>query len=177
MSVNSLILLPPDVRIHDVAMVIGILSGLKPHKQMLSGGGYACHVDGAKADSCQNMPEMSTITVTGDLIDGETNHYTTWHWEPDNNTKGERLLYPKANAFWIAVGRRLVDFFGGSIVYCDFDNKVNYSAKKPRRRNNPSDGDQWHAFQDEMLVLNPLTQSELEAANELSAYKMERITT
>ncbi len=172
MGVNSIILLPPDVHLDDATQVIGILAGLPAEKQTL-GDSYCCRVPGAVA-ACSCMPEMATITLTGNLVDGDSEHYTTWHWESER-ARGERLLMPRASAFWIAIGRRLVDFFGGSICYNDCgDLNPNYVSATPRRLNNPSDGLPWRNFQDEKLRLKPITKAELEEADELASYKLEK---
>ncbi len=160
-------MLPVDVRIADVAKVIGILAGLPADKEPLGGGSYCCRVHGVEVKP-SGMAEVATITINGDLVDGEKQHYSTWHWEPEDEG---RLLYPKANPFWIAVGLKLVDFFGGTIVYTDTDGrKPNHRAKKPRQSNNPQDGKPWQDFQDAILAVKPLTKAELRAADKLSAY-------
>lgn len=169
MGVNAIIMMPADTRIKDVADVIGILAGLPARKEMLDSTAYACQVSGVKVKP-SSMAEMATIEIHGNLIDGETNHYTTWHWEPDCGT-GERLIYPRSNPFWIAVGIRLVDFFGGSIVYNDCGDMVPNYSKKQAMTNNPTNGEPWQKFQDAKLAVKPLTQDELETANGFAAYK------
>ena len=174
MGVNALIKFSYDTEIDDVADVIGILAGLKPHKMEIGNGkAWAVRVDGAKAKGHVDIPQMADIVVTAPkgtrLIDGEQGHYCTWHWRGDN-CKGW-LLYPTSNAFWIAIGRRLVKFFGGSICYSDCDGKVNYRAKRPRRRNNPSNGKEWQRFEQAMFDVKPLTKDEINQARQFAAYK------
>ena len=52
-------------------------------------------------------------------------------------------MSPPSTAFWIAIGKGLVDFFGGKLDYNDCDEKdVDY--RKPARKDiHAEDGDEW----------------------------------
>lgn len=168
MGVDTRILLPADVRVGDVAKVAGAPAGLKPKKMPLGGVSYGVQVIGSKVEPT-TVPEMVAINLNGCLVDGEQVHQCYYHFE---NNDGMRLLMPRSTAFWICVGRGLVDFFGGLVDYCDCDTEnINYERKKPRQRNNPDDGKPWHDFQDEILAVKPITKAQLKKARQWASYK------
>lgn len=171
MGVDCRILLPPDARIRDVADVIGILAGLNPE---WDDSIPSVSVPGAtaKPSSLAECAEITIVSKNGEfLVDGETSHWLLFHWEPSEES-GMHLLMPHSTAFWIALGKKLVSFFGGSIDYNDCDSKdVDYRAKKPRRRNNPTVGKPWDDFQKAMFNIKPLTEKDLEKAEKYAAYK------
>lgn len=81
---------------------------------------------------------------------------------------GGRLMMPPSTNFWVAIGKRLVQFFGGSIDYNDCDDvDVNFRRRNnPRHLNSPTDRDAWYKFQNRLLKLKPLTRNELVTAFE-----------
>jgi len=171
MGVNSNIYLPNDVRVRDVADVIGILAGLKPYKRHFGGGsdGWSCGVDGVEIKTTTS-PEMVEIIIRGDLVDGETVHFVHYFFENGNY----RFLYPKATPFWIAIGKRLCKFFGGKIDYADCDaGGINATWKKPRKSNCPEDGRVWYNFEQAKLDLKPITKKDIIEANKWAGYKIE----
>lgn len=169
MGVDTLIRLPADVRIRDVSIVIGILAGLKPEQHSLCGSSYSCSVAGVETKS-SSIPECADIEINGDLVDGEKNHHVMFHFE----YKASRLLMPRSTAFWIAVGRRLIQFFGGSMDYQDCDSvETNYRRKSPRKDNSPEGGKPWHDLQDAMLAIKPITKDELIKCDKWAAYRLD----
>lgn len=170
MGVDTRITLPENVRVSDVTRVIGIAAGLKPRRYYFSNGdGWCVDVPGSKV-STTGVPEMVRIELFGDLIDGKKQHEVFYHYECE---QGGRLLNPRSTAFWIAVGKRLVDFFGGELIYNDCDNKVDYSVlAKPRIDNSPSDGHLWYNFQERLEKVVPITKEELKYFDSVAAYKL-----
>lgn len=173
MGVDTSILLPNNVRVRDVADVIGILVGKKAEKQYFntSGSGWATHVEGVKVKP-SSIPECADINIEGPFSDdvipyrnGQVGLYVLYHFEPEYDG---RLLYPRMSNFWVAVGKRLVQFFGGQVDYNDCDAvEINFRRRpKSRKMNAPSDGSSWYDFQERLLKLKPLTRDELERAFE-----------
>ena len=172
MGVDALIKLPPDVRIDDVAKVIGVLAGLPIEKQPLDANGTWCiRVNGAKAEGILNIASCATIKIHGKLVDGEEDHHVMFHYEPDDGI--DRLIMPRSTAFWISIGKRLIQFFGGKLTYSDCVGGIDEQAEKPRQSNNPTDGKPWQDFQQEIADLKPITKPELKAANKVASYKMD----
>jgi len=176
MGVDTKIMLPGDVRIQDVAEVIGILAGLPKTKFVLQGddGSWAVRVSGVKVEGIPNLASCAQIYLNAQngtpFVDGEMTHMVMFHYEPGEGS-GERLLMPRSTAFWIAMGEKLIEFFGGEQDYNDCDSKdVDISCKKPRKRNNPSDGKPWQDFEKAMWSLKPLTEEEVIQAAKQASY-------
>lgn len=168
MGTDCKIRLPTDVRVGDVAKVMGILSGLKAERMPLDRTSYAVRVPGASV-APSSIPECCYVNLNGKLVRGDGVAQAFYHFEPSGGVG--RLLMPRSTAFWICIGRGLVKFFGGSVDYNDCDNKaVDFRAKKPRKRNNPENDKEWHDFQDAMLAVKPITKSQLHLADKLAAY-------
>jgi hypothetical protein len=171
MGVDCKIMLPDNVRVKDVAKVIGIAAGLLP-KWDGSHGAKWVEVPGADVKTT-SIPEMAVINLDGGhLIDGESKHFVFYHFE---SSRGGRLMGPRSTAFWLAVAHRLVDFFGGVIDYQDCDSQYcDYgSAANTREENSPEDDEEWVRFQERLFNVKPITKDELLHYNELAAYKME----
>ena len=79
---------------------------------------------------------------------------------------------PRSTASNIALGKRLVDFFGGFVDYNDCDNSdSDYAvAEKTADECDPQDGQPWDDFQERMFNLKPITKEEIEACRQYSAY-------
>lgn len=195
MGVNCRINLPDNVRVGDVAKIIGIAAGCPRERSYFRDGiGWSVDVDGVsvKPTKCPEMvriqdgigwsvkvegvcvktttcPEMARIQVGHTTFDGVSNHFVFYFFE---SSVGGRLLSPKSTAFWLAIGHRLVDFYGGSIDYSDSDNiDVNYwKQPKSRAENAPEDGDDWRDFQERLLRVQPLTSEEVATYADKAAY-------
>ena len=170
MGLDTVIKLPGDVRVKDAANVIGILMGLAP---VYDRAGYAqwVTVPGVHVASIPSLPECCHIQISSavPLIDGEDAHTVMWHFEPTGGNA--RLMLPRSYPIWIAVGRRLVDFLGGSIHYADCaGGEPDYAKTSPRNCNCPNDGDEWDDFQQEMFNIKPITKKELKQAEQWASY-------
>ena len=158
MGTNTLVYLPGDVRVSDVADVMGILAGL-PHKR----GRYSEEVDGVKVTPTIS-PEMCEITLSGKMYDKQTAHRASFHFEVSDTEQragvgeGQRLLYCGSdNDFWRAIGDGVARFFGGAVDFCDCDDiDTDVLYKKPRKHNNPSNDPEWGKFWDEVGALESL---------------------
>jgi hypothetical protein len=167
MGVDCRIMLPPDVRLHDVADIIGLLAGCEKETITTKNGTYTrvkcVSIRTAGTPTLASIDIAKPITLKG----GDTAH-VYYHFETDGNY---RLMSPRSTGWWIAVGKRLVDFFGGEVDYSDCDEKeVDYKKPKPRKSNNPQDGAPWHKFQREKWATVPLTEAEVNECWTLAAY-------
>ena len=177
MGVDCKITLPANVRLKDVADVIGVAAGFKPEKSPLGSrhpDSWAVHVPGVRVSSFNHagLESCAKIELVGETVDGVKYHYAMYHFEYDD---GKRLLNPRSTAFWLGIGHRLVDFFGGSLDYqdCDDSDKDYHVLGKHNRSNQPTDGKDWQDLQERMFAVKPLTKSELKRFDKLAAYKME----
>jgi hypothetical protein len=163
MGTDCKITFPGDVRADDAAKVIGILLGCEKHWTE-SGNARWVDVDNAKVGHT-SMPKCAEITAEGPM--GTVR--ALWHFEFGEGAS--RGMLPTSRPTWIAIARRMVEFFGGKVDYQDTDAvEVNYSAKKPRKVNNPSDDKAWDDFHNELWQLKPLTKAEIEKCRKLAGY-------
>lgn len=173
MGVSCRVTLPPNVRLGFVVKVIGAVAGCPVRSESLdkTGGVYA-RVDGVRAQ-VTSIPEMASIVIERQTVDGETSHYVNYHFEGDDGG-GTKTMIPPSTAFWVAVMRRVVKFFGGKLDYNDCDEKrTNYSVPfKSNRENCPSDGEPWNDLNRRILAIEPITEKEWRACDKYAAYKI-----
>jgi len=178
MGVDCKINLPDNVRVKDVAYLIGIASGLTPEWEPYERDPNLkfLRVKGVevKHTTIIEMAEISVRSVGKLLVDGEDIHHLYYHFE---SSYGGRSLGPRSTAYWIAVAHRLVDFFGGTIDYQDCDTvDVDYRrGKKSNRYNCPEDGKPWHSFYKRLSEVKPITQAEMEHYDQFAAYKIKEM--
>lgn len=174
MGVDCEIRLPEDVRIRDVADVIGILAGCEKVWSETSDK-KATWVNVKCVDvSTVGMVGMAHINVSIPIsTKGNDTAFVLYHFEPGTFPDGTcgRLLTPRSTGWWIAVGKRLVDFFGGTVDfnYCD-EQDIDYQKPKPRWHNNPEGDEEWDDFQKAKFAVQPLTDAEVETVWEVAAY-------
>jgi hypothetical protein len=174
MGVDMRVRLPNNVRVRNVAEVMGAYAGCTPVKSFFRGdskGGWHASVPGAKVTTT-SLPEMAQITIDCPMVDGQTSHFCFYHFEPESGSG--RLMLPRSTAFWIALMTKVVDFFGGELDYNDSDDsECDYSVpEKTVDENSPQDGEAWYNFQNRVLNIKPLTKEEWEAADKHAAYKI-----
>jgi hypothetical protein len=174
MGVDVRVKLPTNVKIDNVAKVMGAYAGCPTSKSFFDRDpkdGWSTKVSGVEVKTT-SMPAMAEIRLTGTLFDGETEHFCFYHFEP---SEGEgRLMMPRSTAFWIALMTKVVDFFGGAMEYndCESDGDDYVVPAKTWQENSPEDGEEWYNLQNRILNIVPVTKEEWRAANEHAAYKI-----
>ena len=185
MGVNVNIGLPNNAQLRDVANTIGILAGLKPVERALDNArdSFFIEVPGVSLRPCgpglESCAYIDIRSPDGEkMVDGETDHsWLMFHFEMEMPSADDsdirdyaRGLLPSATPFWIAVGRRLVQFFGGWFIPNDCDGKVElYIA--PHYLNGAVNGEAWDQQQRRIFELQPVTAKELKDAVKVAAYK------
>ncbi len=154
MGINCTIRLPDNVRADDVATVIGVAVGCKATYEKFSTGGSdggSTNVPGVKVTTT-SVPSMAYI-----IFD---RRHCNYFFE---NESGGRLVHCGDAPLWQAVGRRLVDFFGGQVDYNDCDDTDVDYKKRPKSRavNAPTDGEDWENFQQRLLVVPRIHRDEV----------------
>jgi hypothetical protein len=177
MGVNARITLPAAARLRDVADVMGALAGHVMTKQPFSqksdgwSAGRPRGAKGIRIEPCKAMVEWVLIfldnTADVQLPDGQCSHYVMYHFEGGKN--GERLMLPPSTEFWIAIGKGLVDFFGGSIDYNDCDDVAVDYEQTAREDIHAETDDGWYSLQNRKLAVCALTQSDLKYCRDLAA--------
>lgn len=171
MGANCKIYLPANVRIHHVARVVGRLSGGVCTRNVLNKTTWAADVADVRV-SPTSVISMAEIHITRTCVDRENIHHTFYHFESEG---GLRLLAPRSTAFWLIVGARLVDFFGGHVVFNDCgDSETDYDAPhKPNSKNCPEDGSDWQDLQKRIEEIVPITETEWRSWDRYAAYKID----
>jgi hypothetical protein len=97
MGVDMRVRLPNNVRVRNVAEVMGAYAGCTPVKSFFRGdskGGWHASVPGAKVTTT-SLPEMAQITIDCPMVDGQTSHFCFYHFEPESDSVffgGRRLV-------------------------------------------------------------------------------------
>lgn len=181
MGCNTDIYLPTDAHGRDVVKVIGIFAGLKAvRKNFDRGGGTYVEVEGAN-ETPSTVEGMSDLTIRASkgktLVDGDGQHYCTFHYSARRNGKVFNLAMPTATPFWCAIGKSLIEWFGGVVQYndCGSEKAPNVFRRKrycPVDKYGllPDDGAAWERYQDELMQLRPLTSLELKRGRKVAAY-------
>jgi hypothetical protein len=153
MGINTIIKLPNNVRINDVATIIGVAVGLPTIKREFSiNDGFYTKVSGIKFVVHPTSPQMVNITFG--------NRHLSYFFETEENM---RSLYCGSSPLWTAVGFRLVDFFGGYLDINDCDD-IDVDYLVPDRGNDmnaPTDGEAYFDFQRRMYDVPRISKSEL----------------
>lgn len=118
------------------------------------------------------MPHCPQIILDagddGRLVDGERCHSVLYFFE--GTKKGERMMIPPSTDFWIAIGKGLVEFFGGTLDYNDCDDS-DVDFKRAARKDIHAEGnEEWYSLQERKLAVKPLTKADLEATRKVASY-------
>jgi len=167
MGVDTIIRFSDMTRFRNVAIVMGILAGNKPTQTDLNGEGYYTECNGVKTRSCgDSLPECAKIIFSH----REENHFVLYHFEAED---GGRLLLPPSTPFWLAMGERLIQFFGGVMILndCrDYDDPDNQIKRKGYRYRHADDGEPYFKLQKAMYDLAPITKDDILRWVKVAAY-------
>ncbi len=144
MGTDCKIYLPGNVRVRDVANVVGIALGAEAQWQGSDGATWVIVPDAAVHPS---MPEMSSIVTRG--------RRATYHFEVSRPNVGRREVMLGAGTDATRVARVLVDFFGGFADFndCDETDRDYEQPDRPDAENCPEDGAEWDALQARIWAL------------------------
>lgn len=144
MSVNLWVHLPPNVRVHDVARVLGRLVGLRGVKDPIGGGSWAAGIRGVLVRGCSDMPCAQILLADRGVF--------LFHFEAPG---GRRLLSFDDTTEGRAMGAALVGFFGGWLR--DEGGRVLVERKdRSDEENHAEDGAAWTALQQRILDVKPV---------------------
>jgi hypothetical protein len=99
-------------------------------------------------------------------------NYHSWYLHMPGADENEfKLLSPGAHAMALAVGRRLVDFFGGNLTEDDSSDSVDYRVRPakallPPKTKDQDPNDRYYQYHNALANLTPLTTADLEWAEE-----------
>ena len=165
MGIWCVISLPGNVRVYDVAEVIAASLGTQLHMF-----GPSANAPGWEVEAIPTEPRLCRITCR-DRTEGRCADMRefTFHFEGPG---GRRLLMPASTPHNIALGRRLIDFFGGTMRYRDDSGvSVNYGTEDgSNAQNGPEEGVDWADLQRRMVAILPIAADEIERVRQFAAY-------
>ena len=168
MGVNTRITLEPRAGYENVATVVAILLGCKPTLETLGGDyGLVCHVVGLEIKPSGSLG-LIDIQITPPY--GE-NRSLFYHFE--FGREGKRGLLPRSSAINIALGVRLVEFFGGGVDFHDSDDVDCDFNSEGLSFCNAEDGAEWGTLQQALFDLRPITMSEALQYEKFASYKLD----
>lgn len=182
MGVNINAILPPHVTVSNVSKVIGAAAGLKTTLDAAHDSIFA-EVEGLTVRDTGVVGMCAIEMETPDeFVDGEKNHFVHYHFEMSDGPIpsdygcvpqfwGCKLLLPKSTPFWCAVMYKVVNFFGGWILYQDCDDEP--LTFFPFQENiNPVNGEPWKDMQRRIHAIEPITEKDLEEFQKVAAYEI-----
>jgi hypothetical protein len=167
MGVNARIYLPPPVRLDYVSIALAIAGGARwENFDLQEGTGVqAVRVPSLDLRSPGGAPCIAAVEFR-DSMRNERRHLLYYFEFGD---KGERGLMPASRPYWLAVGKKLVDTFGGRIDYSDFDDCHNDYEVENRW---PEDWEDtaFVRLEDMLRAIQPVTREEIRAMEKFAAY-------
>lgn len=172
MGVDTKLSLPPNVRVDDVADVIGVLRGREVELMALDQTSIVARVRGVEVKGSASIPQMCTIiiwlpSVVGEEAVADSSYF--FHFECRG---GRREMSARAMAANIALFKAVAEFFGGIVDYndCDDEDADYIVPDKSDDENHPDDGEPWNSLQQRIAKVKPLKRSQIKACQALSAY-------
>lgn len=180
MSVDTKVTLPAGAQIADVAMVIALLLGksrtwtecknTNNYREGLTeptANGW-CTVEGISYSTSDNQPHCCTINIGSIPQQYGDGWWFFYHFEFGGGHHG---MSGGSRAERIALHKRLVDVFGGTVDYNDCDSReVDYRRKSPNWLGK-SDDKNFHAKHIAFWAITPITPKEIAACNKPASYK------
>ncbi len=125
--------------------------------------------DGIKA--ARTDAGMTQLELAAALIDATPDGLRSFffHWEFDASEWAGKGLMPRSTAQNIALGRRLVRFFGGELDENDCDDS-HIDLRVPSQWGSLNDGREWYRLQAAKAAVTPLTPDEINDAQKVAAY-------
>jgi hypothetical protein len=168
MGVDCKIFLPPQVAVDYVACAIAIAGGAKWENRVIGGGQPFEVVEvpslSVKAGSVITLVDVSFRDDTRDVP-----HRIFYHFE--FGTRGERGLMPRSHPYWLAVGKKVVDAFGGRLDYADCDDQYNDYEAPLRWPEDWESNAGFEKLQDILRSITPVTDDDMRAMLDHSAYQ------
>jgi hypothetical protein len=93
------------------------------------------------------------------------------------SSNNEKIMNPDSTALWGVLGKRLVDFFGGKVLFCDSadsDNPDNWHVcedpKYPQKLQGESSNERYFRFYNSLFNEKLITSNELEEMKKVTRY-------
>lgn len=171
MTVNCKIWLEPTADFDDIVFVMRAAAGNKVTQEVLEFG-TIYSVDGRLHISYHSFaPTMITVDFESPARPSSVDSHVNIHLnQTSGRHAGQTFLGPVSNPFWGAIGKRLVEVFGGEIVY---DSDGTHTFKAPRKKFMGADvGKKWQKRQHALGAVKPITIEEMREAENYTAWKL-----
>lgn len=184
MSTNVEIRVPLWVKTEYLCMVIAKILG---HKMNFQGDGDVskpsqkgnnwsiCFAESPKLAET-SLFKFGTLMIQIIFKDPCENSYH-WFCHLETSEEGYKLLSPKASVEAIAIGKKIIDFFGGVLLFsdCSDEDDLNnvYKIKKPifsKKRKNQDSDDRYFQFYNTLKEFPALTVEEMDWADKHASY-------
>ena len=172
MTVNCKIWIETTADFDDIVFVMRAAAGNKVTQEVRNYG-TVYRVDGRLSVMSNDFsPTMITVSFESPVRGGDS--HTNIHLnQTDGRHAGQTFLGPVSNPFWGAIGKRLVEVFGGEIVYDDASANPR-TFKSPRKKfMGADDGKKWQKRQHALGAVEPITVEEMREAELYTAWKMD----
>ena len=121
---------------------------------------------------CEANEKENMSFVTLCFLDGAGGSWGWLYYLEDPDMEHHKTLAPATHALGVAMGRRLVEFFGGKVVYDDSKDTIDYEVEPakalfPTIKKRQTSNDRWYQFENALRALPPLRALELDQAAEL----------
>jgi hypothetical protein len=164
MGCDCKIRLPAKARVGEVADVIAKLFGCRSEiKNFDRSEGIFCDISGVKTVP-SSMVECCYIEISKPC--GFKYQYL-YHFEAEDFG---RLIMPASSALGIALGRRLVQYFGGSVDYNDCDEEEANFRSRGYKYAYANDGKAWEKKERYKNDIKALTRAEVKNCEKYAAY-------
>jgi hypothetical protein len=102
-----------------------------------------------------------------DLAENNYSALISYDYEDDSNMlNGEKLLNPSSEVVWCAIGKCLVDFFGGKMIYSDTNDDKFYVNKKapqfPKQKAEQTSDERWYQYFNALNKVKPIQKADLD---------------
>lgn len=176
MGVDTFVVLPGNVEVRNVASVLGKLFG-NGHTWGSSGDTRWVEVFTVEVSVNSTTPSMAMIYGDNRLSERGGRFCAYYHFETSyGDHTGRQVTLGRAYAERIAVGKALVDFFGGVLVFNDCENHDDPANRyevpaKTAEENSPQDGQPWYDLQRRMSDIQAVSAKEIAVFQSAAAYK------
>lgn len=167
MGVDCKIYLPPQVALDYVACAVALAGGAR--SEIAAFGGDR-PFEAIYVASLTVKP--STIATLANVVFHDevrnVSHKLVYHFE--FGVAGERGFMPRSHPYWLAVGRKVVDAFGGRIDYDDSDDKYADYETPLRWPENWSGNAGFATLQEILRSIEPVTEDDIQAMRMYAYY-------
>lgn len=174
MSCCTIAYVPSDYDIKDVVVIIGRAVGHPVKRSDSLAKGVRLDEDADVPKDVRNIVNFNQIIADSLMYGGWMAYGLTIQLDSRFKGKTWTRISASSSTEYLAILKRVVESTGGWFVPNDCKNKaIKFERPKPtmdKHRMTPEDGDEWHAYQDYLEGIKPVSFDDLKWARYESAY-------